>query len=433
MAASYREARTPHVHLERASSEDSSSTPFGDFQLPPPPQHHFPGDGLDFRRPVTSTSGLPQSPSDPPPPRLVLPTVSRDEPAAGPQSPAMNSWSFVDLTEEEDDGSVTTASNTPLLEAQAQAGSSRATRPPRHPHPIIDLEDDGVTPQLRPARRPTPFYRQSRTQTPRPDTLHRAGPLQDGPEIQFVSSRVRTPPRRTPIHREDSDVILVETRITNGPNLQPPLRNANIIAEARGNNRAAAGQYLQHARHQILHNEFGAGHGRYLHDRVNRLNELRVDEIDMEDEEDVQVIGGMMAAPNFPVPNFIPPYIDYNAVAFDLGHPRNAPGRPQTPEYVPPPAPEEGFTRTPLEDDVLVCPNCLDELGVGDTEEKKQVWIVKKCGHGYCGTCTNRRKDRPSKGKAKATDPTMPKPFKTCVVEGCKSAVAAKSMIQLYL
>ncbi|KAK5001844.1 hypothetical protein LTR28_012157 [Elasticomyces elasticus] len=367
----------------------------------------------------------------------------------------MNSWSFIDLTEEEDDGSVTTASNTPLLEAQAQAGSSRATRPPRHPHTIIDLEDDGVTPQLRPARRPTPFYGQSRIRTPRPDTPHRPGPPQDGPEIQFVSSRVRTPPRRTPVHREDSDVILVETRLTNGPNLQPPLHNANIIAEARGNNRAAAGQYLQHARHQILHNEFGAGHGRYLHDRVNRLNELRVDEIDMEDEEDVQIIGGMMPAPNFPVPNFIPPYIDYNAVAFDLGHPRNAPGRPQTPEYVPPPAPEEGFTRTPLEDDVLVCPNCSDELGVGDTDEKKQVWIVKKCGHVslnasiysspagsttlltcrkvYCGTCTNRRRDRPSKGKAKATDPTLPKPFKTCVVEGCKSAVAAKSMIQLYL
>lgn len=51
------------------------------------------------------------------------------------------------------------------------------------------------------------------------------------------------------------------------------------------------------------------------------------------------------------------------------------------PTYDPPTPPRPGYTRSPKEDDILVCPNCEEELGVGDSEVKKQVWVIKRCGH----------------------------------------------------
>ena len=48
--------------------------------------------------------------------------------------------------------------------------------------------------------------------------------------------------------------------------------------------------------------------------------------------------------------------------------------------YKPPSPPPEGFTRNAGEDDVVVCPNCDEELGMGD-EIKQQIWAVKNCGH----------------------------------------------------
>lgn len=54
---------------------------------------------------------------------------------------------------------------------------------------------------------------------------------------------------------------------------------------------------------------------------------------------------------------------------------------PPPPTYDPPPKPRSGYSRSPKEDDVLICPNCEDELGVGKDDIKKQVWVAKKCGH----------------------------------------------------
>jgi hypothetical protein len=51
------------------------------------------------------------------------------------------------------------------------------------------------------------------------------------------------------------------------------------------------------------------------------------------------------------------------------------------PKFDPPPAPRAGFTRAPRPADLLVCPNCDDELSVGDSERKRAVWVVKSCGH----------------------------------------------------
>lgn len=59
----------------------------------------------------------------------------------------------------------------------------------------------------------------------------------------------------------------------------------------------------------------------------------------------------------------------------------NARTRPPPPTYDPPSPPRAGYTRDPREQDILVCPNCEEELGVGKDEIKKQVWVIKKCGH----------------------------------------------------
>jgi hypothetical protein len=46
-----------------------------------------------------------------------------------------------------------------------------------------------------------------------------------------------------------------------------------------------------------------------------------------------------------------------------------------------PPPPREGFSRSPTEDEIPVCPNCGDELGAGETKEKREIMFVRACGH----------------------------------------------------
>jgi hypothetical protein len=80
---------------------------------------------------------------------------------------------------------------------------------------------------------------------------------------------------------------------------------------------------------------------------------------------------------------FIAPALNFGAVGFDLGfedgHAEAPPPAPPT-YNAPAPAPE-GFTRCPQEEEVLLCPNCEDELCTGDSDQKRQVWLVKGCGH----------------------------------------------------
>jgi hypothetical protein len=72
--------------------------------------------------------------------------------------------------------------------------------------------------------------------------------------------------------------------------------------------------------------------------------------------------------------------VDMTAQGFRYGLDPGRAARP-SPTYEEPPPAREGFTRSAEEGDVVVCPNCDGELGVGDTDEKRQVWVVKGCGH----------------------------------------------------
>ncbi len=72
--------------------------------------------------------------------------------------------------------------------------------------------------------------------------------------------------------------------------------------------------------------------------------------------------------------------MDYAMTGFDMGIPGGR-DRPPTPKYEPPSPAAKGFTRSPGEDEIVVCPNCGDELAVGDDELKQEIWVVKGCGH----------------------------------------------------
>ena len=86
------------------------------------------------------------------------------------------------------------------------------------------------------------------------------------------------------------------------------------------------------------------------------------------------------------------PMFDYDAVPFHLNGeagPSAAP-EPPVPTYDAPSAPQEGYSRNPAEDEVAICPNCNEELATGESEFKRQMWVVKGCGHVssliYCPT-----------------------------------------------
>ncbi|BDD54860.1 hypothetical protein MAP00_000438 [Monascus purpureus] len=102
------------------------------------------------------------------------------------------------------------------------------------------------------------------------------------------------------------------------------------------------------------------------------------------------------------------------------------------PSYKPPSPAPEGFTRNARDNDVVVCPNCDAELGVGD-EIKKQIWVAKQCGHVYCGECATNRSLTKAK-KAVSSSQTRAKPFAKCQVAGCGKLVSSpKAMFQIYL
>ncbi|EXJ63323.1 uncharacterized protein A1O5_11644 [Cladophialophora psammophila CBS 110553] len=141
--------------------------------------------------------------------------------------------------------------------------------------------------------------------------------------------------------------------------------------------------------------------------------------------------------------------MDYRQPAFALGRFDVFDRSSETPQVVPepykaPPTAQEGFIRTFGEDDVILCPMCGDELAVGKGDVKKQVWVVKTCGHVYCGECAvNRSKTRATrkgKGKAKEQEPEKklesPRsvPFTVCNVDGCNTKVVSKTaMFPIYL
>lgn len=196
------------------------------------------------------------------------------------------------------------------------------------------------------------------------------------PEIEFVSSR-RLDPRNRPAprpQRSDSDgddVQFVQER----PLTEAERRTRQRDAQTAELDRVIAvlGEHRAH-RHTFAHL-------RGQIDRANAHIQLLADNMRQ---------GGPQPPPRARRADhihlgvarhvFVRPNLNFGMVGFDLGFERNEPEPPPPTYDAPPPAPE-GFTRSPEENDVLVCPNCDSELCKGDNDIKKQVWIAKRCGH----------------------------------------------------
>lgn len=190
--------------------------------------------------------------------------------------------------------------------------------------------------------------------------------------------------------------------------------------------------------------------------------------------QQIQHVGGRIhqylrtvaVAPHMEIFNNFPEApLDYDMIAFQAQGQRvsplihdaiastdelQEPLRPPKPSHVPPPAVPEGFTRSPVEDHVVICPSCEEELIAHkvdgnivpptangkkpktakpkDTAEHP-FWVIKECGHVYCNNCFQNR-------TAKASTPpttfgtktgTSNRPTKTCAVDDCDAEVSASS------
>ncbi|RFU30102.1 hypothetical protein B7463_g6273, partial [Scytalidium lignicola] len=134
----------------------------------------------------------------------------------------------------------------------------------------------------------------------------------------------------------------------------------------------------------------------------------------------------------------MPDHLDYRNNAFES----------RKPEHVAPPPAREKFTRSPKEDDVIICPSCEEELVHRKDEdepvtkksgkplsrrerEEHPFWVVKECGHVYCNACFQQRLNS-GKPSFKATFPTgskldnKGKKMMVCAVEDCESDVRHK-------
>lgn len=175
-------------------------------------------------------------------------------------------------------------------------------------------------------------------------------PRGHSPEITFIRSRPRSRSQSTQRH-------------TSTQNLQgPALRNFRFPA---GRNEHRAGTQvpplLPTFTHTLQH-AFGVeGQLRPIRQGQDRL-------VALEDFE-----GGLFELPGG---------LDFITTGFNIEDPSRAPLQPRRlPTYERPSPSRAGFTRSTNEVDVLVCPNCESELGVGDDELKRQVWVIKSCGH----------------------------------------------------
>ncbi|KAH8811946.1 hypothetical protein F5884DRAFT_750277 [Xylogone sp. PMI_703] len=134
----------------------------------------------------------------------------------------------------------------------------------------------------------------------------------------------------------------------------------------------------------------------------------------------------------------MPDHLDYRNNAFEA----------RKPEHVAPPPARENFTRSPTENDVIICPSCEEEL-VHDKDEEEPAakkngkplsrrereehpfWVVKECGHVYCNACFQQRLNS-GKPSIKATFPTLNKVNNkgqktiACAVDDCESDVRHK-------
>ncbi|KAF2113055.1 hypothetical protein BDV96DRAFT_150183 [Lophiotrema nucula] len=357
----------------RPSYDSASASGSDNMPAAEPQTRRFAGDGFDYRRPMRSWNPLPS--------RVGM-TVDN----------------AIDLTEQDEEVYVGSVDSTEVEVVDARPARERSQlaprmqRPPRFARDIISRDDvrpgDGAAHQ-------SPVH-----------------VIPDSPEIAIVDARTIPQAQRAPIVVDDGVEGEDEIQIT-GENRRappPPPRARPLRLDTPDHVlRTMAERFRQDER------DFQQFRARTHRQRQNNP-------------------APRQRATALNLAGFIG-LMNYQDVGFDLGLGGIEREREPAPPTYDKPAPvPEGFTRSPQENDTVVCPNCGDELCTGESEQKKQVWIVKGCGHAYCGECTTNRYVRKStKGKEKIVSAST-KPFKTCVVEACDKKVSnQKAMIQVFL
>ena len=291
MSCTSSNAESPWMFDQPASSRNTNPDASASFNslFFAPEALRFHGDGLDFRRPAMS--GLQQN--------------------------------VIDLTE---DSSPVEHRVHLDQDSASPPASSRATRPPRFPQHIIDLDEQE-------------------------DTSYPAVVRDGSPEIEFVSSRPL--PFTTRDRSQSAGRHHGRWNGEPGLNTRPPESNRNRSAGARFDLRNQVSRVQESLRHLP---------------RMNPSNALLRRDIDV----DAFFI-------NTSHNTLLPGELEYSTQGFLMGDVARPP--PPPPTYDAPSPPRAGFTRSPREEDVLVCPNCEEELGMGEDEFKRQVWVIKSCGH----------------------------------------------------
>ena len=241
---------------------------------------------------------------------------------------------------------------------QGAQTSLRTTEDPE----VIDLDDE----QEAGARAPAPSQEQGQRDG------HRGG----SPDVEFLYSNASQPPPRAPSPVEPR----VFENVFQGNNSSDPFHLAGFmryvsrmtaVAPSRtSNSRALDSTILHIARHRHA----AAAQRQRHHNRLSHPTTAT---------------------------RFLLPELDYTTLGFSPPPPAGPP-RPRA-TYTKPPAPREGFTRAPGEDDIVVCPNCNHELGSGDDDTRRQIWVVKACGHvsrTLHAVSSNANKDRPTVANA---------------------------------
>lgn len=225
---------------------------------------------------------------------------------------------------------------------------------------VIDLTDEGDLPSSQPRR--------SSQRSAAPPQLERTDSISLGQEVITIDSD------------DDDEIEFVS---------EQPLPEA-----ARQRNRLAAHPALRHQmRHGLAQNYNG------MPPRPPREEPfLPFGNFELARGMRLALAEYLPAALRYPAAGEAPPRMPGNNLNYGLpAFPRE---EARKEDFVPPPPAREGFTRSPKEDDVVVCPACDEELMVDPMEtepgpEKKPsgrkkskadraehpFWVVRECGH----------------------------------------------------
>lgn len=262
----------------------------------------------------------------------------------------------IDLTEEPD--SPPQPRSRPGSTAR-RTTSTRASRLPRFSRDVIDLEDDSE-----------PYEADDETQTA---FDHAMGDLEDltnepdSPEVEVLYSQraSQAPPRNQGVgwhaslpRPQGSGQSSTWSRAPSNSGMLDTIRSlfwmnegeARVLTSEQGQRHRVPVRVRRHSPHPLA---LGVPRPNFLNNgpTVDEFNE------------------------NFRIPDML----DFETAAFHVHRDVTAP--PSLPLYDAPPMARPGYTRSAAENDVIVCPNCNDELGIGDDELKRSVWVIKKCGH----------------------------------------------------